>query len=344
MFFSLNKIQLQLVRCMRVRLYFFFLFSLFTTVAIAQLPGVNPMDSLQGGGSLPQKLLNGRTVVLYDHATTSKEINLLHEELVRTGIDAVAYYEIDRVFAGYDVTLAFADYFVKREVANVFILKKSNAGYGLFITAFSGNQAIANSSSPAWSVQHTSLRDALQELYRTALSIYKKQNLLINPMAEINPVVDIITGKRAEAIAYDLKVDKLAVPKFGIDSLDKQLEEILKAYTLRYELVDPAIPETELRKKGFLYILRFVHSRGVVLRELMEYDVSKAESAFVSVTYPEKVLTLKTIPANTPVYKFYPRRIDSGDTYLGIKWDADVTWQKALDNFIKSFKAELRIE
>jgi hypothetical protein len=52
---------------------------------------------------------------------------------------------------------------------------------------------------------------------------------------------------------------------------------------------------------------------------------------------------LKNIAANTVVYKFYVRHIDSGNIFLGTKWDADTTWQDALKNFIGGFKAELKI-
>jgi len=79
--------------------------------------------------------------------------------------------------------------------------------------------------------------------------------------------------------------------------------------------------------------------------ELLGYDMSKGESALVSVTYPDNASAqLKNIPADQPVYKFYFRHIDSGDVFLGTKWDADLTWQQALKNQLKGFKIEFKIE
>ena len=71
--------------------------------------------------------------------------------------------------------------------------------------------------------------------------------------------------------------------------------------------------------------------------------MSKGESALISVTYPNGQQQLKSFSANTPVYKFYFKHIDSGNVFLGTKWDADLTWEQALKNQIKGFKAELKV-
>ena len=90
-------------------------------------------------------------------------------------------------------------------------------------------------------------------------------------------------------------------------------------------------------------MLGFVYTRGAVAKELLGYDMTKAESAILSVIYPDGQQQLKNIPANTPVFKFYFKHIDSGNVFLGTKWDADVTWQQALINQIRGMKTELRI-
>jgi len=41
---------------------------------------------------------------------------------------------------------------------------------------------------------------------------------------------------------------------------------------------------------------------------------------------------LRSIPKRAPVYKYYIKHIYSGDVYLGTGWDADETWQEALQN------------
>jgi hypothetical protein len=86
-----------------------------------------------------------------------------------------------------------------------------------------------------------------------------------------------------------------------------------------------------------------VHTRGSVAREILGYDTSKPESAYVSITYPDGTAQMKNISADTPIYKFYFKHIDSGNVFLGTKWDADVTWQQALKNHLVAFKTELKV-
>ena len=149
-------------------------------------------------------------------------------------------------------------------------------------------------------------------------------------------VPNIIKGRRAEFFSLDMKVDKLAVPKFGNESMDRELDEFLKAnYISGYSLTDPNTEEKDLRKQGMPYVLCYVHTRNAAAKQILGYDMTKSESALASVTYPNGALQLKTIPAETSVYKFYLRHIDSGNVYLGTKWDADVTWQEALRNHVK---------
>jgi hypothetical protein len=101
--------------------------------------------------------------------------------------------------------------------------------------------------------------------------------------------------------------------------------------------------ERDMRKQGLLYVLCFVRARGVVAKELLGYDMSKSESALVSVTFPERQEQLKNIPSNTTVYKFYFKHIDSGNVFFGTRWDADTSWDQALLNQLRGMNAELRL-
>lgn len=292
---------------------------------------------------ISEGVLSKRSVVLHSYTLTDKEISTVHEGLVRTGIDATAYFKIDGVLAGGDVTQSFAEYFTKREISNLIIIRKLSSGFAIHVTSFNGKEDLVDPGQSAWSTQSNSLSDALNDVYRSALASNKKKNLLINEIPETDLPVRIIDGERSETFAYDLKVDNLAVVKFGNEQLDKELDEIFKIYPFRYKLVDQAIPDKELRNQGFHFVLCFVQTRGRIGRELLGYSVSKSESAFVSVSYPDGQMQLKTIPADVPVFKFYVRHLDSGNVFLGTKWDAETSWQQALKNLIKGLKAELKI-
>jgi hypothetical protein len=297
--------------------------------------------NLQGG--LPDKLLSTRTVVFYDYILTEKEILDMQQSFQKSGVDAIAYFELDMLMAGKDVTRAFGDYLTKREIANILFVQKGEGGFRIIATTYNGKDTVIDDQQPAWSHSNSNLNEALRGLYR-ASSSQKKQNLLINEAPETGLKVNPVLGNRNEFYAIDLKVDPLAVPKTGDEATDKELEEIFKMYyPLKYKLTEAGTPEKELRKQGLLYVVCFVHTRGVIAKDLLGYDMSKSESALVSVTYPDNQQQLKNISSNTPVYKFYFKHIDSGNVFFGTKWDADLTWQQALINQLKGMKAELRL-
>ena len=293
---------------------------------------------------LPAKLLSTRSVVFYDYSLTEKNLLDVQQMLQRTGVDAVAYFELDMLMASRDVTKAFADYFTKREMTNIVFVERDETNYRVTVTAFNEKETVVDPGQGAWSESNSVLLEALKALYRTGATQQKKQNLLINDTPETGLVINPILGKRNEFYAPDLKVDPLSVQKTGDEAVDRELEAIFTAnYPLKFKMTEPNLTEKEMRKQGLLYVLCVVHTRGAVAKELLGYDMSKSESALVSVTYPEMGQQLKNIPSNTTIFKFYFKHIDSGNAFFGTKWDADITWQEALLNQIRGMKAELRI-
>jgi hypothetical protein len=302
------------------------------------------IDQLQLDAGLPEKLLSTRTAGFYHYSISDKELKEVQLAFQKAGIDVIIYFELDKPFASKDVSKAFGDYLTKREITNLIFIEKGDEGYRITITPFSGKEDIMSPGQRAWSTSNRLLTEALKTLGRTASSAQKKENLLINDAPETDAVINPILGKRNEFYASDLTVDLLAVPKTGDDAIDHDLEEIFKNnYPLKFKMTDPGVAEKELRRQGHLYVMCFVYSRGSVARELLGYDMSKSESAFLSITYADGQQQLKNISGNTPVFKFYFRHIDSGNVFLGTKWDADTNWQQALLNHIMGMKAELRI-
>jgi hypothetical protein len=302
------------------------------------------MEQLNLQGALPEKLLSTRSAAFFDYTLTSKELDEIQSAFQRTGVDAIIYFEMDKLFASKDVMKAFGDYLVKREIANLVFIDKNDHGFRIIITPFSGKESVIEPKQVAWSTTNRLLTEALKTLYTTASNSQKKQNLLVSDAPETEAIIDPILGKRNDFYASDLKVDPLAIPKTGDEAVDKELEEIFKNnYPLKFKMTEPGVPEKELRRQGQLYVLGVIYSRGAVAKELLGYDMTKSESALLSVTYPDGQQQLKNIPSNTPVFKFYFKHIDSGNVFLGTKWDADITWQQALLNHIRGMKAELRI-
>jgi hypothetical protein len=210
--------------------------------------------------------------------------------------------------------------------------------------AFDAGKLLFDPSKPAWRLKKDKLNDLLLTVFQDSWRSQKKQNYLINEFPERDITINVVKGNRQEFYAIDLKVDNLAVPKFGDEQMDKELGEFFASnYPLKYKITEPGADDEELHRLGFQYVLCFVHTRGKAAREILGYDMTRAENAYASITFPAGQLQLKTIPAETAVYKFYFRHITNGNVFLGTKWDADITWQDALRNHVLGFKTEAKI-
>lgn len=298
---------------------------------------------LEQSASMPAKLLSARTAVVYPFGMTSAELELIQKSFQETGIDAIAYFDIDLVLAGTDVRRALAFYFSKRNISNLVFFQKDETGYNILITEYNEKTTFIDKGQPAWVAGNGKLQDLLKNVYRTAANSLTRQNFLINDHPEKNLFINPIVGRRSEFFAIDLKVDQLAVPKFGDEEVDARLAELFAEYPFKYQLTDPGLSERELRSKGFLYTLCFVYTRGSIARELLGYDVSKQVSAFASVTFTGGQAQFRNIPAEEMVYKFYFKHIESGNVFLGTRWDADTNWDDALENHLTAFKTELKV-
>jgi hypothetical protein len=318
-------------------IYLFLLGNLFS--AFGQSTLVSKLNLTE---TVPAEILASRSIVLYDISYQKAELEEVQKIFAQTGIDAEAYLEEDVVLAGKDFTKTYANYFSARDIKFIVLLDKPAGRFRMTVAPFNGTPTLINENQNAWMVSDRNLREMLMTAFRNSWMSQKKQNLLINEIPEMNVSVNPFSGNRSEFFAIDLKVDMLAVPFFKDANADTVLSQILKEnYPLKYKLTEPVADEQELRKKGFIFVLCMIKTRGSAAKQLLGYNKTKSESAYVSTTYPNGQAQLKTISAETPIYKFYVKHINSGNIFLGTKWDADVTWEQALKNYIKGFKAEL---
>jgi hypothetical protein len=275
---------------------------------------------------------------------TQKDLDDIQLSFQRTGVDAVFYFDIDELLAGKDVIAAFADYLNKRDITNLAFFEKSDKGYKVYLTTFNTKNTIIEENQYAWIGEHGYLSELLINIYRAAGGGTKRKNMLINETPETDMEVNVIQGRRSDFYAIDMKVDELAIPKTGNAAMDKSLEEIFSVYPFKHKFTEPGLSERELRNKGSIYILCYVHTRGSIAKKVLGYDVGKSESAIVSVLFNDNGQTqLKNIDSDAFVYKFYFKHIDSGNVFLGTKWDADISWDQALKNQIRGFKAEFKV-
>lgn len=335
---------------------------------------LNQPRILNYNNELPKNIISSRTAVFVvcPYGTSKNQKNWkelaveAHKGFKKSGIDAVAYYHLDDIFSGNDASKAFAEDLKKREIKNLAILsndpKSTSSKYSIIITPFTGDHNFFAHNQSAWKEDDNELLKILDNLYRQISNGgFEKSNYLIIDQPEFFEDTRIHKGKRFEMFLSDLKLDKLAVPKFEIEetakksegALNLQVEEkiakfkdqieadnnklvsILSTYPFQYEIVDGSRNEEQLRKAGFQYILVRLHASDHTIKDLLNYTVEKNAS--------QGTLNYKKGIRTQPVYKYYIRHIYSGDIYLGNEWDAAPTWHEALENHIFNMRKELKV-
>lgn len=283
----------------------------------------------------PAKLLSGRTVLAYDVNITNKELGLIQQSLAATGIDASFAIQIEKLVGGYDVTKALTAILQKREISNFVFIRIEDKQYRCIATAFNGDASLVNEKQNAWQTSAYSLSNLLQQLNREALANLKKQNLLINEEPESDVVLNIYLGSRMERFTIDLRADRTAVRLSGRSEEDEVLKNICKQYPFKMEFVADSIGDVELRQKGFWYVLNSVSAHEHIALELLQYPAKNLTTPLQPVEQT-KIIDEK-------VYKFYFKKLEYDNVYVGKQWDADKDWTQALTKLFQNLRKELNI-
>jgi hypothetical protein len=277
-------------------------------------------SNIKPTNQFPDKLLSGRTVLIYTNGITDKDLQQAQSQFAQTGIDAVLTMPIQRVLGGHDVTTTTVALFNKREIQVLAFVQKYLTTYTVTLASYSGNAKLVNTST-IWQLSGPSLYEVLLQVNREALNTFKKQNLLISDSAESANENSIITGSRVEAFTADLRVDRMAVRLSGRQEEDNLLKEICRNYPFKLEFVSDSITDAQLRQKGFWYTLNSVTGDENLVRNVLGYPQTET----------------KTTNTGTGT-----KKLESEIFYLGRSWDADPYWPKALENFINNVRKELQ--
>ena len=295
----------------------------------------------------PADLLASKSAVMFDKSYKIDELNRVQAAFQQIGIDADFYFDAEKVLAGIDTERAYATYFTTREIKFLLFLTKESGGFSFYATEFNNTMQYVTPGQIAWKVTDRRLDDMLGRIYRDSWLREKKQNFLINDIPEMDIVVPVITGTRAERYPLDLRIDKMAVQKVADPAVQTEIDTLFKKlypYPEKYQVVNIPADDKDLVKQGFQYVMLFVKVNGRTAHELLGYDMNKTfATAYGSVTYPNGTPQVKTISAETPVYKCYIKHIRSGNVFLGTKWDADESLVQAMKNHIMGFRTELKL-
>lgn len=334
--------------------------------------------------SLPPKILSTKTVVLVSSPNKVGEsiaedwhpmVEQAHPVFVKTGLDPVAYYFYDDVYSGKEVRAAFAESWKKRGIGHIMLLIKSkvnsnnkNIRYLILATAFNGEPSLMTAGQIAWKTSGNNLKNVLGRYSRIA-NRQTSTNLLISETPEYFNDVPLIKGQRVESYYTDLRIGKLAVPRFATTNLpgkrpgglvnnlvknrmqqaetqankfNSELAAIISDYPFEYDLVDQQESDETLMQAGYTYVLRSIRTSGIEIKRLLNYDVDEEDNYYITVTLVNGKPTMRNIPTKAPVYKYYIKNLKTKSVYLGKNWDADETWQNSLKNVIYNISQEYK--
>ena len=326
-----------------------------------------------GSNSIPEDLQLSKTIVVISTNNKNEVRNdwkILAEEahyyFKKLSIDAVLYFYIDELIAGYDVQSAITKQLNGREIKNIFILSKDQVnGSDQFIgvlTVYNQSSNFISNNQAAWKSQTSDLEILFRNLARGIDNAnLTLENLLIIDTPEYFRGVDIIKGRRSETFNTDLRIDRIAIPKF-VDlvlpgnslaestkeivalineenskniSRNSQLEQLMADYPYKFEIVPYEYDEKKLVSKGFQFVLMRIKSSGRNVRDLLGYKVNGDKSELITIrTDKQGNHSEKSLPIDGMMYKYYVKHINSGDIYLGEQWDGDDNWQDALNSHI----------
>lgn len=313
----------------------------------------DPFPFIKKDNQLPKDLLSKRAVVFMNVNSLKweEEAKKIHDSFIEIGVDAVAYYSLSDIMLGEDATSAFYSDITQRSIENMLIIHQSAHGFELYATKIPEEGGFFKEGMNAFFMEDQSLKELgarLQILVNK--SGLERENYLIIDVPETFKRTNVIKSRRVANFNPDIRIDKLAVPKFennimldvDVDKANAELDSIMNQhYPFKYGLVEPGMSAEEMISEGYLMVLKRLQNNGESLRRMLGYNLTEGETLLISVRRGDNEKVMK-YRIDEHVHKFYVQQLYTKDIYLGDSWDAGKTWQEALINHIENLKAKLK--
>ena len=296
---------------------------------------------------IPETLVTERSFVIYDSAPEQKGEYLVRgdwlkrtekiQSLLRlTGVDVVSYLHQDDWNASPSHKDAYRLFFLTREIRNIITISEEENLVRMKIQD-------AESMKELWVNTGSSIDQLIYRLGKEIKALdYEVQNFLLLEKAEIFTDIPVTKWNTYKNFPRKIRGSKVGVAKFGTDTENDTLIKIMaQHYPYKFEIIDYSSDEDALRQ-GYQYVLSHISTTGESIKRLLNYQEGINETAYVSSVAGEgSSFKIKTIPSDANVIKFYFRHTVSQEIFVGYSWDADVTWDQALKNFLVNLRKVL---
>jgi len=328
-------------------------------------------ESLTESNVFPEELLATKSMVLIQTALPEGQSQKradwkqlaaeAHPYLKESGIDAVAYANLEDIFSGYDAIRYFSNRIGSRDIQHLVIIEQyrnvsRRIAYRIVLTTFNGEPSLISNGQAAYIIHGQDLEVLLGELNRRlALSELEMLNFLIIDVPEyLSSGADLVRGKSFPNYNPDLKLDKLAVPNrtgsailiasAGSDNdstLQKPVKSIMANYPFDYDFVSYSFEEQEILNRGYQWLLMELYSTPGEIKQFLQMKPDPDSTTINGIVIKQENIELVTWDVQTPVHKYYIKHIYTGDIYVGTAWDAHTSRDQALETFIKNLRKEL---
>lgn len=322
---------------------------------------------------VPEGMTSERTAVLfsvpkvtesYDLAgNAEKMITEAHRAFVTMGIDAVFYLDQHDYLASSQSTEVYRKLFEQRRIKNVAFLTQTSDGFELIIAPISQSIFLLQNGQEAFYLKEG-------ELYSLMLKLGKEirradqptTNFLIPEKPAYLDGISIVEKSLLKNYPGVLRRSTLAVERFSpfpvpkdadssairriqsynlsVERKNEQLAQIMESYPFQYEMIDP-MSDDDLIRNRHQYVLRSLSGKAISIRKMLDYEVLEGETKFASIIPSGKDdPKTKLFRKEALVHKFYIKQNISKNVHVG-EWDADSSWQQALQNLIGNLSNDL---
>ncbi len=292
-----------------------------------------------------------------------------HADLRKMYIDPVCYVYRDDLMAGPEVRRAFIAEFQQRGIKNLIFIEKKYVGlnetHDIKIARFNGQNDLIAENEKVWAQVESPYDLITLRLGRQIIrQNMERTNFLIPEDPNILKDLPVFTGVHLASYPGLIRRANLAViipekykiyagisaeeqevlrqENIRIDRKVAAIESLMGQYPYKYQMVNYGDDET-LYKQGFQFALFPFQSTGVTIKNILNYKVSGTETDYISMVPKDSAgITLKTIPVEQIVHKYYIKQTIAHDVYVGKEWDSDFTWESALRNFILNLSRALK--
>ena len=292
---------------------------------------------------ITEKLVAERTLVVVKFAPQKSgdylvrgewqtKANELQSKLKYTGVDAIAYLHSDDWNASPTNRDAYRLFFTTRGVKNLVEIVEEDRLFKVSVYDFQTLEKV-------WETEGGSLDQAILRIGREVKRLgFDVKNFVPIENAEIFTDIPMAKWSASQNFPTRVKGIKIGVDSFDSEQENEELNALMSKYPFEYDLIDYTNDEEAFRK-GYQYVLLHMTTSGSSIKKLLNYQSGDDETAFISTVKGDSSNTrIITIPADANVTKFYIRHTVREEVFVGKDWDADLSWQSALANFIHNMR------